>query len=76
MGEWVPIEQWTRCAEMERPGIVFEIRNDEGLSLFTPCVTPLPKMPFDWKLPATRFRAVAEAAPDHSAPLPPPASGK
>ena len=38
MSEWIAIEQWQRCLEMTRPGIVFEMRNAEGLSLFTPCV--------------------------------------
>ena len=28
MGEWIAIEQWERCVEMARPGIVFEIRNE------------------------------------------------
>lgn len=57
---------------MARPGVVFEIRNAEGLSLFTPCAVPLPPMPFDWKSAPVRFRAVAEAAPEHSAPIPAP----
>ena len=72
MSEWIAIAEWDRCREMERPGIVFEIRNGEGLSLFTRCVLPLPPMPFDWKLPPTEFRAVAEEPPAHSAPLPKP----
>jgi hypothetical protein len=72
MSEWLAIAEWQRCLEMQRPGIVFEIRNGEGLSFFTPCVVPLPPMPFDWKLPPTEFRAVGEAKPQHSAPLPAP----
>ena len=72
MSEWMAIEQWERCVEMARPGIVFEIRNAEGLSLFTPCVTPLPKPPFDWKSPGIEFRAVFEPPPQHSTPIPPP----
>jgi hypothetical protein len=72
MGEWIDIAEWERCRELERPGIIFEIRNPEGLSLFTPCVTPLPEMPFDWTLPPTEFRAIPEPPPEHSDPLPPP----
>ena len=72
MGEWMAIAQWEQCIEMARPGIVFEIRNAEGLSLFTPCVTPLPTPPFDWKSPGIEFRAVVEPVPQHSEPIPPP----
>jgi len=72
MGEWIPIDQWDLCAEMARPGIVFEIKNGEGLSLFTPCVTPMPPMPSDWRSMPVQFRAVAEAPPRHSEPLPKP----
>lgn len=49
MGEWISTAQWQECERMARPGIVFEISNAEGLSLFTPCVAPLPPMPLDWK---------------------------
>ena len=59
--------------KMSRPGaagIIFEIGNAEGKSLFTPCVMPLPPMPFDWKSAPVRFRAVAEPPAQHSAPLP------
>jgi len=73
MSEWIDIAEWDRCRELERPGIIFEIRNAEGLSLFTPCVQPLPDLPFDWKLPALEFRPVEETPPEHSAPLPEPA---
>jgi hypothetical protein len=69
-GGWISMEDWARCVELSRPGIVFEIRNAEGLSLFTPCVMPLPAMPFDWKSPPLRFRAVAEPPPERSAPIP------
>ena len=72
MGEWLAISEWQRCVEMQRPGIVFEIRNREGLSLFTPCVFPPPAVPFDWKLPPLEFRAVVESKPEHSGPLPAP----
>ena len=73
MSEWIDIAHWARCAELDRPGIVFEIRNGEGLSLFTPCVQPLPDQPFDWKEPPLQFRAIVEPPAEHSAPLPPPA---
>ncbi len=72
MSDWVAIEHWPDCARMERPGIVFELRNKEGQSLFTPCVQPLPEMPFDWASPPESFRALAEPKPVHSAPLPKP----
>ena len=73
MSEWVAIEQWSECVRMERPGIVFEIRNRDGQSLFTPCVIPLPDKPFDWTSPPVEFRPIAEAPPRHSDPLPSPA---
>lgn len=72
MSEWISIAQWQECVNMARPGIIFEIRNAEGQSLLTPCVVPLPNMPFDWKSPPVRFRAVAEPRPEHSTPIPPP----
>jgi hypothetical protein len=72
MSDWISIDEWHRCVEMERPGIVFEIRNAEGQVLTTPCILPLPQMPFDWKLPPLQVRAVAESMPKHSDPLPKP----
>ena len=72
MSEWMAIEQWERCVEMAKPGIVFEMRNAEGLSLFTPCVPGVPAKPFDWTSSPKEFRAVAEPAPVHSEPLPTP----
>ncbi len=71
MSEWIAIEQWVQCVQMERPGIVFEVRNGEGQSLFTPCVHPL-QTPWDWKSAPVQFRAVPEAPPKHSSPLPKP----
>ncbi len=73
MSEWIDMAEWGRCAEMARPGIVFEIRNGDGLSLFTPCTPDTPPVPFDWTAPALEFRAVEEQPAEHSAPLPPPA---
>jgi hypothetical protein len=72
MSEWMAIAQWHECRAMARPGVVFEIRNTAGQSLFTPCVVPLPPMPFDWTSPPVRFRAVAEPMPEHSSPMPEP----
>ena len=72
MGEWIAIADWQKCVDMARPGIVFEIRNAAGQSLFTPCVPQLPPLPFDWKFPPIAFRAVPEAPPQHSSPIPSP----
>ena len=72
MSEWMAIAEWHRCAELARPGVVFELRNAEGQSMLTPCVQPLPGAPFDWKSKPHQFRAVAETKPEHSAPLPAP----
>jgi hypothetical protein len=72
MSEWMAIAQWHECAGLAKPGIVFEIRNVEGQSMLTACVQPLPQVPFDWKSPAVRFRAVAAPKPLHSSPIPPP----
>jgi hypothetical protein len=72
MSEWLAIERWAECEQMARPGIVFEIQNAEGLSLITQCTATLPPMPFDWKSPPIRFRAIVEPPARHSDPLPPP----
>ena len=72
MSDWISIDQWSRCHEMMRPGIVFEMRNADGQLMTTPCVQELPQLPFDWKSAPLEFRAVAETKPQHSEPLPPP----
>ncbi len=72
MSEWMAVAQWDDCAKLARPGIIFEIRNVAGQSLFTPCVSPLPAMPWDWKSPPVAFRAIPEPKPQHSEPLPEP----
>jgi hypothetical protein len=74
MGEWMSIDQWVTCASLERPGYVFELRNEEGLSLFTACTPGLPETPFDWRSPPIAFRLVPEAPPERSGPIPPPAT--
>ena len=66
MSEWISIDEWSRCPEMERPGIVFQIRNADGQLLTTRCVVPLPEFPFDWKSAPLEFRAVFELVPQHS----------
>jgi hypothetical protein len=72
MSDWMAISQWHECQKMARPGIVFELRNAEGQSMFTPCVVPLPAMPFDWKSPPVIFRAIPAPKPQHSTPIPKP----
>ena len=47
MDGWIAIAEWQECVRMERPGILFEIRNGDGQSFFTRCIVPLPPMPFD-----------------------------
>lgn len=71
MGEWIDIELWVDCSCMERPGIIFEVVNAEGQSLFTPCVEEL-TLPFDWTSEPIKFRPIEEQEPRHSAPLPEP----
>ena len=74
MSDWMVIAQWDQCRALARPGIVFEIQNVEGQSMFTACVAAVPAAPFDWTSPPTRFRAVVEPKPEHSTPIPPPLS--
>jgi hypothetical protein len=69
MGEWHPISDWSRCADLARPGIVFELQNAREQSLFSPC-GPLPERPFDWAEGPVRFRLVEEPPPRHSEPIP------
>jgi hypothetical protein len=70
MGEWVTIDQWHQCRAMARPGIIFEIQNAAGQSMFTPCVSPMPSAPFDWRSPPLRFRAIKEPPAERSGPIP------
>lgn len=72
MSDWMAIAQWAECQRLAQPGVIFEIRNAEGQTVFTPCVMPLPAMPFDWKSPPLVFRAVPEPPPRRSSPIPPP----
>jgi hypothetical protein len=70
MADWVPIAKWHDCASMVRPGIIFELRNADGESLFSPCSQNLPTTPFDWKSPPTEFRPVMAEKPHRSGPMP------
>lgn len=70
MSEWIDFNRWPECVSMERPGIIFEVTN-ENQTLFTKCVVPLP-LPFDWKSAPVRFRPVLEPKPRLSSPLPRP----
>lgn len=75
MGEWLAIEEWRRCLELAKPGIIFEVRNRHGQTLMTECTPGLPPTPFDWKSPPSLFRAIPEPPPERSSPLPPPRNG-
>ena len=72
VSEWLAIDQWHMCRTMERPGIIFELRNAEGQRMFTQCTETLPAAPFDWTSSAVTFRAVREPPPKRSAPIPEP----
>jgi hypothetical protein len=72
MVDWIPIDQWAECTRLERPGIVFEIRNAHGQTLHTACLPEVPKAPFDWTAPPLEFRPVPQPPPKHSEPLPSP----
>lgn len=75
MSEWMAIAQWHECEKMARPGIVFELRNAEGLTMLSPCTAQVPEKPFDWKSPPVVFRAVDAPRPQRSTPMPPPKGG-
>ena len=71
MSEWISFDRWPECPRMERPQVVFEVRNREGQSILTSCQVPLP-MPFDWTSPPIQFRTVPASLPRHSPPIPKP----
>jgi hypothetical protein len=73
MSDWIDFGQWPNCARMERPGFVFEVRNNEGRSLLTTCTVPL-RLPFDWTSPPVRFRLIEAPKPRRSNPIPKPQS--
>lgn len=68
MSEWIDFDRWPDCIDIARPGIIFEVTNNDQ-TLFTNCVIPL-LLPFDWESEPVRFRAVPEPEPRHSSPLP------
>ncbi len=72
MAEWMDIARWNECAQMARPGIIFELKNSQGQSLFSSCTGKVPATPFGWTSPPVLFRAVTQPKPEHSAPMPPP----
>jgi len=41
------IDDWQRCLDLQKPGIVFEIRNADGQTMMTRCTVLA--MPCDWK---------------------------
>lgn len=71
MGDWIDFSQWQDCARMERPGLVFEVRNGEGRSLLTECTVPL-RLPDDWASPPAQFRMVPAPVLRRSNPIPKP----
>ena len=72
MDAWIAITQWHECVRMAKSGIIFEIRNKDGQSMFTRCTLSPPAAPFDWKSPPLEFRAILEPSPQHSEPIPKP----
>jgi len=72
MDGWTPIEKWHECARMERPQTHVEVRNADGMTLFTTCGTGLPDKPFDWRTGPVEFRIVAAPRPRRSDPIPAP----
>lgn len=73
MSDWIPVERWSECRQMERPGVVFELRNRVGQHMITACVDQLPAPPFDWRDPVIEFRVIDEPPVRRSDPLPAPA---
>jgi hypothetical protein len=69
MSDWIPYANWQECVRLEKPGLIFEVVNGEGQSLFTTCSVPL-QLPFDWKSQPVRFRLVAAPPVRRSSPLP------
>lgn len=76
MDGWISMERWPECRTMDKPGIVFEVRNAEGAAMFVPCVVPFPGAPWDWTSPPLRFRIVPIEKPRRSGPIPRPATPK
>jgi len=71
MSDWIAFERWSECPRMERPGHVFEVRSQDGQSLFTACTVPL-QLPAHWTAPPVAFRLIERPRPRHSTPIPEP----
>lgn len=71
MSEWVSFDRWAECAQMQRPGFVFEVVNSHGQRLLTQCEPKLP-VPFDWRSAPVRFRLVEAPQLRRSQPAPKP----
>jgi len=71
MSDWIAFDRWNECIGMERPGYVFEVKNQEGQILLTGCTVPL-QLPADWKSAPVAFRLIEEPKSRHSTPIPKP----
>ena len=71
MSDWIDFDRWHECARMERPGYVFEIKNEQGQRLLTACTAAL-TWPVDWTSAPVAFRRVEESKPRHSPSIPKP----
>ncbi len=72
MSEWMAIAQWHECEKLTRPGIVFELKNAEGLTMLSPCVAQVPAQAFRLEVAPGRVPRGRCARPRHSEPMPPP----
>jgi len=71
MSEWMNIDRWPECTQLQRPGYVFEVVNSDDQRMLTQCEQKLP-VPFNWRSPPVRFRLVEAPPARHSEPLPKP----
>jgi hypothetical protein len=71
MSDWIDFDRWHECARMERPGYVFEIKNEQGQSLLTACTAAL-TWPAGWTSAPVMLRLIEEPRPRHSTPIPGP----
>jgi hypothetical protein len=70
MVEWIDFSQWRSCEELAKPGIVFEIANDDGQVIIAECGAVV-SVPYDWTSPPRSFRPIPELPARRSTPLPP-----
>lgn len=68
--DWIDIDRWVDCRQLQRPGYVFEIVNDSGQAIQTLCQLPL-QWPEDWP-PPTKFRLMVAPPPQAPDRLNPP----